>query len=150
MTIVSCSEVRLFFVLTGALILQVPDIEAGSLTSLNSDVVAVYTQTSGTAPTIPSFYFYSVSGQFTNSGDFTLGTLTYPGPASPQPLNVPGGGKHLFVQLAGDLPDAEQFSKPISVWNIYCQSFRRRQPTCVGVAQLHPERSVQYPRAVSR
>ena len=72
------------FGLTGAM--------GGSLSGLNSDVVAVYTQTSGIAPTNPSYYFYSASGQFGNPGDFTSGTLTFPGPGSPQPLTVPTGG----------------------------------------------------------
>jgi hypothetical protein len=63
---------------------------AGGLISVNSDVAAVYTQTSGAAPTTPTFYYFATNGQFANAGAFTTGLLTFPGPGSPLSLNISG------------------------------------------------------------
>ena len=50
-----------------------------------------YDQTSNSAPTTPAGYFFSIGLFFTNAGDYTTGSATYPGSGSPQSLPAPAG-----------------------------------------------------------
>src|SRR5215510_14706894 len=47
-----------------------------------------YRQTSVFPPTTPVGYFFDLGIRFANPGDFTNGSVTYPGPASPQALSL--------------------------------------------------------------
>lgn len=57
-----------------------------------------YTQTSGAAPTVPGGFFLSFRAFF-HPGDFDTGSVTYPGPSSPQALS-PSGTSLLIFQTA--------------------------------------------------
>lgn len=63
----------------------------------------VYEQTSGSAPTSPSFFFFNAGGNFSNPGDFTSATLTDP---TNTVTNLPvsgtsfGFGSSLFTSLS--------------------------------------------------
>jgi hypothetical protein len=50
-----------------------------------------YDQTSNSAPTTPAGYFFSIGLFFTNPGDYTAGSATYPGSGSPLTLPAPAG-----------------------------------------------------------
>lgn len=56
-----------------------------------------YNQTSNSAPTTASGYFFGMYADFSTPGDFTSGTATYPGPDSPQGLS-PAGDTRLLYQ----------------------------------------------------
>lgn len=49
-----------------------------------------YSQTSNSAPTSPFGYFFAMGAFFSGAGDFTTGSATYPGAASPQALSSVG------------------------------------------------------------
>jgi len=51
----------------------------------------LYQQTSNSAPTTPEGYFFDMGFYFTNPGDYTTGTVSYPGPGSPQTLPALSG-----------------------------------------------------------
>lgn len=46
----------------------------------------VFNQTSGTAPLVPWFYFFSIGATFSTAGDYSAASANYPGPGSPQTL----------------------------------------------------------------
>ena len=54
----------------------------------------LYQQTSNSAPTTPEGYFFDMGYFFTNPGDYTTGTVSYPGPGSPQTLPVLPGSNN--------------------------------------------------------
>lgn len=51
---------------------------------------AEFLQTSDSAPASPFGYFFDIDAYFSKAGDFTSGSVTYPGPASPQTLTPDG------------------------------------------------------------
>jgi len=51
----------------------------------------VYQQTSNSAPTTPQGYFFDMGLFFDTAGDYTAGSVTYPGSGSPQSLPAPAG-----------------------------------------------------------
>jgi hypothetical protein len=57
-----------------------------------------YTQTSNSAPSAPPLAFFTMGAFFTTSGDFTSGSVTYPGPGSPQSLTLQSSGTELQYQ----------------------------------------------------
>ena len=67
-----------------------------SLTGVDFFKNIEYSQTSGAAPSTPSGYFVSSRAFFANPGDFNTGSLTYPGPGSPQTLSPAGPTVLLF------------------------------------------------------
>lgn len=54
------------------------------------NVNAMFEQTSGSEPTAPSFYWINLAAYFDTPGDFTSGSVAYPGPDSPQALTPNG------------------------------------------------------------
>jgi hypothetical protein len=63
-----------------------------------------YTQTSGAAPSVPTGTFVSLREFFANPGDFNTGSVTYPGPGSPQSLGLDAANNLLIFQT-GFLPN---------------------------------------------
>src|SRR6266446_1320763 len=60
------------------------------LTEVNTFTNIAYQQNSVFAPATPSGFFFDFGANFTNAGDFIAGSVTYPGPSSPQALNLSG------------------------------------------------------------
>jgi hypothetical protein len=56
----------------------------------------LYEQNSNSAPTTPAGYFFNIGLFFTNSGDYTTGSSTYPGAGSPQSLPPAGSTEFNF------------------------------------------------------
>lgn len=56
----------------------------------------VFDQTSDTAPSAPAGYFFSIGADFTNPGDYSAASATYPGPGSPQTLPANGATEFNF------------------------------------------------------
>jgi hypothetical protein len=50
----------------------------------------VYTQDSTSAPTTPVLYFFNITAEAQNAGDFDSASVSYPGPGSPQSLPASG------------------------------------------------------------
>lgn len=54
------------------------------------NVNATYRQTSDSVPVSASYYWINLAAYFSTPGDFTSGSVTYPGPGSPQALTPNG------------------------------------------------------------
>src|ERR1035437_6038280 len=52
-----------------------------------------YKQNSDSAPSAPAGYFFNMGVYFTDPASYTHGSVTYPGPGSPQTLPAPAGSK---------------------------------------------------------
>jgi hypothetical protein len=72
---------------TAAMTLAAPAAFADTITGYIINNTS-YSQTSNSAPTTPFGYFFDIGAFFSTAGDFTSGSATYPGPASPQALSL--------------------------------------------------------------